>query len=408
MRAAQLMATALLLTLIAANMPPVQAAEDYYPTSGWRTSTPEEQGMATKKLQEMNDHIRSSGVAIDGIVVIRHSYLVWETYPNPSYGPTDTHYLYSVTKSFTSSLVGIAIDKGYIKDTSQTMVSFFRDRTIGSLDDRKQRITIENLLMMRSGMGWDESSAPFTDPKNDIYHILYEDGLQWCLNLEMVAEPGTIWHYNTGASHILSGIVTGATGVSTLRFAEENLFKPLGITRYAWSEDGAGTIIGGFDLQLSPLDMAKFGYLYLHHGNWDGKQIVSKAWVERSTSTLTQPYAGLGYGYQWWTTPSQNLYSARGLYNQMIYVLPDQDMVVAVTANMKSGGTDDYIANYILAAISEYVPGRTPETQNSEVPSYLLVVIISGVFLAAIVLLVRSRTLKLVGRDDQDRGSETS
>ena len=392
----RIMLTASVLTLLF--LPGIAAhgasAEEYWPTEGWRTSTPEEQGMSTARLQRMDDYIRASGVAIDGVVVVRHGYLVWETYPNPLYSKYDTHLLYSVTKSFTSCLIGIAIDKGIIQNTSQHMVSFFPDRTIKNLDEHKQRITIENLLMMRSGMRWDESSAPFTDPRNDIYHILNGDGLQWCLDLEMDSEPGIYWRYNTGASHILSGIVTAATGVSTLRFAEENLFKPLGITKYAWTADPSGTVIGGFDLQLSPRDMAKFGYLYLHGGGWDGKQIVSEAWVKKSTSTLTSPYTTLGYGYQWWTTPSQNLYSARGLYNQMIYVLPDQDVVVAITADMRSGGTDNYISDYILASIAEYTPGSTPATQRSSISAYPVAGLIAGAALAVVVISLRKLRLR--------------
>jgi CubicO group peptidase (beta-lactamase class C family) len=171
-----------LLALLLTPMTSLTHAEtDYYPTTGWRTSTPEAQGMASTKLQQMNDDIRERGTAIDGVVIIRHGYLVWETYPNPLFSTTDTHYLYSVTKSFTSCLIGIAIDKGYIEDVNQTMLSFFPDRAIKNLDERKQKITVENLLMMRSGMRWDESSAPFTDPRNDIYHILNEDGLQLSL-----------------------------------------------------------------------------------------------------------------------------------------------------------------------------------------------------------------------------------
>ncbi len=382
----------LLVILQSTVSPSFATPTDYYPTSGWRTSTPEEQGMASKMLQEMNDDIRARGTAIDGVVIIRHGYLVWETYPNPLFSTTDTHYLYSVTKSFTSCLIGIAIDEGYIEDVNQTMISFFPDRTIKNLDERKQKITVENLLMMRSGMRWDESSTPFTDPRNDIYHILNEDGLQWSLDLAMVGEPGVTWHYNTGASHILSGIVTAATGVSTLRFAEENLFEPLGITRYAWSEDGAGTTIGGFDLQLSPRDMAKFGYLYLHGGEWDGKQVVSQQWVEKSTSTLTKPYATLGYGYQWWTTPSQNMYSCRGLYNQMIYVLPDQDIVIAITGDMKSGSTDSYITDYILASITEYQQNPQPaQAQPQGVPACPATALVAGILIA--VTLVHRRRI---------------
>jgi CubicO group peptidase (beta-lactamase class C family) len=386
MRRIGMSACIFVLLLLLPTLPVSAAEEEYYPTSGWRTSTPEEQGMASSKLQEMKDYIRANDVAIDGVAIIRHGYLIWEDYPNPQYTATDTHRLYSVTKSFTSCLIGIAIDKGHIQNVNQTMISFFPDRTINNLDERKQKITVENLLMMRSGMRWDESTYPFTDPRNDIYHILHGDGLQWCLDLEVTGEPGVTWHYNTGASHILSGIVTATTGTSTLHFAEENLFKPLGITRYAWSEDGAGTTIGGFDLQLSPRDMAKFGYLYLHGGKWDGKQVVSEAWVKKSTTTLTKPYASLGYGYQWWTTPSLNMYACRGLYNQMIYVLPDQDLVVAITGDMKSGGTDSYITSYVLTSIEAYVPEGTTPTQSQAIPAFPAMAIAAGVAVAVIIL----------------------
>lgn len=401
----QLIVTVSLLVLLLSPMiSPIRASTgEYYPTAGWRTSTPEAQGMTTKKLQEMNDYIRVNGVSIDGVVVIRHGYLVWEYYPNTAYDANTIHYLYSVTKSFTSCLIGIALDKGYIHNTSQRMVSFFPDRTIANLDDRKQRITLENLLMMKSGMRWDESSAPFTDPRNDIYHILHEDGLQWCLDLETDSEPGTYWRYNTGASHILSGIVTASTGASTLKFAEENLFKPLGITHYSWATDPGGTVIGGFDLQLSPRDMAKFGYLYLHGGQWDGEQIVPEAWVEKSTSTLTQPYATLGYGYQWWTTPSQNLYSARGLYNQMIYVLPDLDTVIAITANMRSGGTDNYITDYILPSITEYNTQTPPATQSQGIPGYPTAALATGIGLATLIILIEAKPRK----PDDPHGEDT-
>lgn len=248
---------------------------EYWPTEGWRTSTPEGQGMSSAKLQEMMDQIKSGNLFVHGIVVVRHGYLVWERYLDPAYDANTTHLLYSVTKSFTSCLVGIALEKGLIRNVSQRMVSFFQDKTIGDPDGRKQRVTVENLLMMRSGMKWDESSAPYTTPANDVYHINNDpDGLQYCLDLPMVAEPGALWHYNTGSSHILSGIVQRATGMTTLEFARQNLFEPLGIRNVYWSKDRGGTYKGGFDLQLTPRDMAKFGYLYLNGGRWGSKQIV--------------------------------------------------------------------------------------------------------------------------------------
>jgi CubicO group peptidase (beta-lactamase class C family) len=315
-------------------------------------SSPEEQGMSSSKLQEMMDFIESNSLPIHGLVIVRHGYIVWEAYPTPGYDTNTPHRLYSVTKSFTSCLIGIALEKGYIESLNQTMVSFFPNRNITNLNDWKRRITVRDLLMMKSGMKWDESSAPFTSPQNDVYHILHGDGLQYCLNLPSQALPGTLWHYNTGSSHILSGIITDATGMTTLEFARQNLFEPIGIRNVTWSRDEAGTYIGGFDLQITPRDMAKFGYLYLNGGRWGEKQIISSDWVMTSTSALTTLNSDEGYGYQWWTVSSLNLFAARGLYNQMIYVIPNEDLVVAVTAGMNSGDTDPLLSKYILPSIT--------------------------------------------------------
>ena len=378
------------------------STEVYWPTDGWRTSTPEEQGLDSAKLAEGLLAIQERNIKIDSLLIIRHGSVLLDAYFYPYDGKV-AHDVASVTKSVMTTLIGIAVDQGKLQ-LDQTMVSFFPDRTIANLDDRKQRITLENLLMMKSGMRWDESSAPFTDPRNDIYHILHEDGLQWCLDLETDSEPGTYWRYNTGASHILSGIVTASTGASTLKFAEENLFKPLGITHYSWATDPGGTVIGGFDLQLSPRDMAKFGYLYLHGGQWDGEQIVPEAWVEKSTSTLTKPTATLGYGYQWWTTPSQNLYSAHGLYNQMIYVLPDQDTAIAITANMRSGGTDNYITDYILPSITEYNTQTQPATQGQGIPGYPTAALATRIGLATLIILIKAKPRKPDDPHGEDAG----
>lgn len=307
---------------------------DYWPTEGWQYSTPEEQGMDSTRLQEMMDYIDEANVAIQGIVIVRNGYIVHEAYPGTVYNENSTHLLYSVTKSFTSSLVGIAIDQGYIDNVSIPMLSFFPDYEITNVDERRERITIEHLLTMRSGMFWDENSAPYTSPANGVYQINTGDGVEFMLNSDMVAEPGELWHYNTGASHLLSAIVQVATGMTTLEFAEENLFEPLGISEYSWSRDMAGWYKGGFDLRLTPRDMAKFGYLFLNNGSWDGHQIVSEEWVRTSTSTITRTNDWTGYGYQWWTNTDMGVYSARGLYGQYIFVIPEYDIVVAFTSGI--------------------------------------------------------------------------
>ena len=326
--------------------------------------------MSSVKLQEMMDYIQSDYYIIHSIVIVRNGYIVWEEYPATGYSEDTLHLLFSVTKSFTACLTGIAIDQGYIGGVSETMLSFFPNRTVENLEGGKERITLENLLMMRSGMFWDESSAPYDSPENGIYHINREDGLQWCLDLPMVAEPDQLWHYNTGSSHILSGVVHSATGSSTFDFAKENLFGPLGITNVIWARDMGTTYKGGFDLQLTPRDMAKFGLLYLNGGQWDGRQIVSSDWVDASTSTLTSLNDDQGYGYQWWTMPEDSVFHASGLYGQGIFVSPEEDIVFVITAGIspsQHGLEHRLMTEYVLEAVTEEAP-PPPDDEGDSSP----------------------------------------
>ena len=387
MRILLLLALAGLLT---ASM--VKGEETYYPDAEWRTSTPEEQGLSSEKLEEMMSFIQQNYLQIDGVVLIRNGYLVFERYPSPDYTAETRHFLYSVTKSFTSALIGIALDQGYIQDTSQTMMSFFPDHVIQDPDGRKSRVIVENLLMMRSGMKWDESSAGFDTPENDIYHINNGDGLQYCLDLPMVAEPGVLWHYNTGSSHILSGIIRETTGTTTLDYAKTNLFTPIGIENVLWSADLGGTQKGGFDLQLTPRDMARFGYLYLNDGRWGDRQIVSEEWVHQSTSSLTTLDEETGYGYQWWTMPRLNAYKASGLYGQQIFVSPDENIVLVFTAHIsptQHALEESLFETYVLASITDNP--QSEDTTRDGIPGYQIQVILIGLIAA---VLFNKKTLK--------------
>jgi CubicO group peptidase (beta-lactamase class C family) len=154
----------------------------------------------------------------------------------------------------------------------------------------------------------------------------------------MAAEPGTRWNYNTGASHLLSAIIQETTGMTELAFAEEHLFGPLGISEVSWGTDPQGRSSGGTSLRLTPRDMAKFGYLYLNVGQWDGQQLVPAAWVKASTmnqAPIFETYYGeMSYGYQWWIVPWAGYYSAVGALGQFIVVLPELDMVVVFTSTL--------------------------------------------------------------------------
>ena len=219
-------------------------------------------------------------------------------------------------KSFVSTLVGIAIDKGYIDSVNRPVKDFFPGRVWSNPSADKDAMRLEDLLTMRSGLDWLEGDAAYTKM------YMSRDWVKFVMDETEVHKPGTVFNYCSGCSHVLSAIVQSKTGMNTQDFAQKELFGPLGITALAWDADSQGLSIGGWGLQLTPRDMAKLGYLYLNGGIWDGRQIVSAQWVKTATQKHTGTDSELGYGYQWWTHPSLEGYAALGLYGQTIFVIP--------------------------------------------------------------------------------------
>jgi CubicO group peptidase (beta-lactamase class C family) len=332
---------------------PAQDTPDYWPTDGWRTSTPEQQGMDSERLANMLTFVEEKEIDLHSIVIIRDGYIVTEVYFPGSDEQTKYH-IYSCTKSVISALVGIAIDQGYLEGVDQPILDFFPDREIDHLDDVKQSMTIENFLTMSSGLDWPDPNFTLTGRM-----VSQSDWVGFVLDRPMAAEPGTTFVYNNGLPHVLSVILQQETGMSTAAFAQQVLFGPLGIRSddYRWETDWHNTAIGGWGLWLKARDMAKFGYLYLHDGMWDGAQIIPTAWVAASTRGHIFTTSPLTYGYLWWIGP--DYYAARGLEAQLIYVVPDQRMVVVFTAALR--GTDEMIPDrlmemYILPAAQSSEP----------------------------------------------------
>lgn len=313
-------------------------ARDYWPTDEWRTSSPEDQGMDSVRFNDLMMRIEEHDIAIDSLLIARHGYLVFEKYPR-HYTNNSRHIIHSCTKSYTSALVGIAIEQGYINSTDDRMVDLLPNRTIANLDERKEAITLDHLLRMTSGLEWDEWSYPYSSSQNSNYQMwISSDQVQFVLNRPMVADPGEVWTYSSGGSHVLGAIVAEATGRTLLDFAIENLFTPLGISPsdINWPLDNQGYYTASGGASMLPRDMLKFGYLYLNNGSWDGEQIVPVSWVQTSSETLTYFNDFSGYSYQWWTYPTDivNVYAAQGYQGQFIFVIPELDMVVVFTSSV--------------------------------------------------------------------------
>ena len=346
---------------------------DYWPMDNWQTSTPEDQGMDSTYLTALDEYIDEAylGNPIVSALVIKNGYLVHAAYYNPNFGmgENDTRNIYSCTKSFTSTLIGIAIAEGYL-DLDDYLIDFLPNMTIQNLDSRKQAITVEHLLTMTSGLPWDEWTYPYQHPENDWRCMLESDNwVEFVINRPMQYAPGNTWVYNTGGSHLLSAILTQATNMTALEFAEMYLFGPLGITDYAWARDSQGNNNGGSSLVILPRDMAKLGFLYLHNGTWDGEQIVPVEYVSTASQFHVTVGGDWGYGYQWWvhppiTTPLTACYSARGYLGQFIYVFPDLDMVVVFTADSSIIEDYYYLENYILPAAGQYPIPPGPSTED--------------------------------------------
>jgi CubicO group peptidase (beta-lactamase class C family) len=336
-----LTAPVFLPTSSAANFAGVPSAQNDtpWPTDGWSTSTPDEQGMNSNLLNEMMDKIQEQDVRIDSLLIVRNGHLVFEEYPSYRYENDSRHIIHSCTKSYTSALVGIALHNGYIEGVDSTLLELLPNRTIANLDERKQAITLEHFLTMTSGLEWDEWTEPYDSYQNSLNQVwAASDSVQHVLDLPMAYDPGEVWVYNSGGSHLLGAIVAEATGTSLFAYAIEKLFTPLGISssNIFWPWDNQGRNWGHGGVEMVPRDMAKFGYLYLNNGTWDGEQIVPMEWVHRSGDTLFTFNDYSGYSYQWWTYPTDtvNVYSAEGFSGQYIFVIPELDMVVVFTSSV--------------------------------------------------------------------------
>jgi len=241
--------------------------------------------------------------------------------------------LKSASKSIISILVGIAIDQRYLAGVEQPIAGFFPRYFLETEDDDKAAITLEDLLSMRSGL---ES----TSSRNYGAWVQSRDWVRYVLSRPLVAEPGGPMIYSTGSTHLLSAILTKATGTSTLEFARRHLAEPLGISLPAWMRDPQGVYFGGNEMLMTPRDMVRIGELYLRGGVLDGHRVVPERWVEASfTPRGRSRFSGRQYGYGWWIRElaGHEVYYAWGYGGQFIFIVPDLDLVVVTTSSADPG-----------------------------------------------------------------------
>jgi CubicO group peptidase (beta-lactamase class C family) len=339
------------------------APEDPPPPSEgeWETSSPEEQGLNSSILNIAVVSARDSGF-MDCLLVVRNGYIVTEEYFN-GYDASRGHNVKSVSKSFLSAMVGIAVEQGYFSSSlNQTIAHLFSDEITDNVDPRIFDITLRHLLTMRAGFDTDRNT----------YGTLVSSSnwIRATLHLYLLADPGDAFRYNTFSTHLLATTLARATEMTAMEFGKTHLFDPLKIECTRWDTDPQGNYFGGNNMYFKPRDAARFGQLCLNGGSIDGEQILPEGWVEDCTQNsvggdwIWGDMTDMGYGRLFWTGKlgEHELYTALGHGGQYIMVLPELEMIVVTNsvsevsweqADQQERAVASLVKDYVLTAITE-------------------------------------------------------
>lgn len=296
---------------------------------GLPRSSPEAQGISSAAVLSFLDRAESEIDAIHSFMLLRHGHVAAEGWWAP-YGPERLHALHSLSKSFTSTAVGFAVQEGLL-DLDDTVVSFFPDDVPEDPSDNLKIMRIRQLLNMTAGQ---EKSVNFRGTDNWVKAFLESD---------IEHKPGTHWVYNSSASFMLSAIVQQVTGETIFDYLTPRFFEPLGIEGVEWGVNPQGINVGSSRLSVRTRDIAALGQFYLQKGSWQGEQLLSEAWVEEATrkqaSNGCEPESDWdqGYGYQFWMC-RHGLYRGDGAFGQFCIVFPEQDAVLAITSGVDDMG----------------------------------------------------------------------
>jgi CubicO group peptidase (beta-lactamase class C family) len=346
----------------------------------WAVAHASTQGVDTEALEAMMDAVLAGEFdVIDSIAIARGGDLVFDETLRTTLADNDAdvgntvlalHAQFSVSKSITSLVVGIAIDEGHIAGVDVPYLGLFPYTAYANWDERKDDITLEHVLTMQLGLQWNESDPPYSSPDNqwNRFYFNEHDFAKALLDLPMAADPGTEFAYNTAATVSLGQAVENSVPLALDDFGISKLFLPLGITEIEVTRTPTGLANGGGGFYLRTRDAAKFGQLLLNDGSWNGERIVSSEWLAASVTPQTAigwtnpddwDWQVTGYGYQWWTgfyeqdAEVVDTWVAWGYGGQWVVAMPSLDLVVAVNSNGYDGG--DAALNQAHRLIREHV-----------------------------------------------------
>ncbi len=319
-------------------------------TPDWQVRSPVYFRMDSVALERAFRQAETISPPLESMLISRGTALVAEQYFN-GFDAGDFWNIKSASKSILSILVGIALQEGYLDSLDQTIDQFFPEYFEDRTASEKRRITLRDLITMRAGL---ETTSFFNYGR----WVTSSNWAYWALEQPLVSEPGTRMIYSTGNSHLLSVILTRATGVSTRDLAERYLFDPLGIERVIWPRDPQGYYFGGNNMALHPRDMLKIGELYLSNGRYQDEQIVPITWVRESTRRYVQSrFSRHWQGYFWWTDRFAGYRTtfAWGHGGQFILVVPDLDLVVVCTSSLTERPDHGNHNDNVLRLLEEYI-----------------------------------------------------
>jgi len=341
---------------------------------GWQVASLADEGMDEALITNMMERIHNGSFeGIDAIAIARNNKLVLAEQIRTEIGDFDDwvgntdperHILHSTSKSFTSALIGIAIDQGAIASTQVKFYDMFNYGAYDNWDPRKAEMTLEDALTMRLGIEWDEWSLPYTDPNNDLV-FLENNNFDWSkalLDLPLTSDPGTVYAYNTAATIAIGQALENATGIPMAEFANQHLFHPMQIFDAVWATSPSGLPIGGSGLYLTIRDLLKFGQLYIDDGVWQGQQLISPAWIADSVvrrvdiSSWSTRFEA--YGFQWWLAEfihgagHVDAWVTAGYGGQYSFSFPELDLVIAFQGQNYENGPG--VAN-LYVMVQDYI-----------------------------------------------------
>ncbi len=312
---------------------------------GWEVSSLSDQGIDKGAIEDISGLIADidSYDNVLSMLIIKNGKLVHEVY-SPYCQRNTLHWMASITKTITSTLIGIAIDKGFIASIDTKLYELLPQFVDDFKDPEKKKIAIKHIMSMTSGIDWNERVS-YNNPRNSEWQMVEtEDWMSYVVSHPVIHEPGKIFNYNTGGIHLLSAVIKSVSGLYAHQFAEKYLLHPMGIYAYQWNKDPMGyPCTGGTDggLGLRTRDIAKFGWLFLKDGKWKGRQIVSAKWVKQAPKiSLTSDGRGKYYGFNWMTgTRIANgirfdYIASFGYGGQTLYIVPEYNLILVFTCEL--------------------------------------------------------------------------